>query len=177
MIFKRPERARVMILLLLSINCASDAVVGVTFVEAGPADLSPEFDSRPEKTGPLVGAVCDVGASNPSVNESLMNLNAPECAARLCLWPAVATTALRPVDTGPLCSAECNTDADCADAEFRAIGDPTDSRCRSRFVCAVAFEVGPYCCKRLCMCEDLVGRGPHPEPTSCRPGASCPGAR
>lgn len=47
------------------------------------------------------------------------------------------------------CTASCETNSDC-EAE-------TKEGCKAGFVCAVATQGGPFCCKKLCVCKtDLV---------------------
>jgi hypothetical protein len=64
------------------------------------------------------------------------------------------------------------TDDDCVAAE----GSP----CTGGFVCVVPMVGGPFCCRRMCVCEDLVeGLLPHGRdiPAACdltRPENTCP---
>ncbi len=70
-------------------------------------------------------------------------------------------------------------DADCADAEVRDRANGTDKRCAGGYACAVPFEVGALCCRKLCVCKDFIdARGLPPVPASCDPAvpasiASC----
>jgi hypothetical protein len=75
-----------------------------------------------------------------------------ECPSRLCLIhppPPVGSNANK--DNGPTCTALCESDDDCT-AE-------NDAYCRDKnghavgFACAVATVIGPFCCKRMCVCR------------------------
>jgi hypothetical protein len=48
--------------------------------------------------------------------------------------------------TRATCTATCDNDGDC-DAETKAY-------CKAGFVCAVATQAGPFCCRKLCICRD-----------------------
>jgi hypothetical protein len=86
-----------------------------------------------------------------------------------------------------ICTAECNSDDDCASQYDSTSGS---SKC-GKYVCAVASVVGgadAFCCKKLCLCDaDLQpgfntdGPGPKltrdsynvPIPTACMNATSC----
>ncbi len=105
-----------------------------------------------------VGRICN-NPSGASVTSGVTFVNpAPDCPSRLCMiTPKAPTSNAEQHRTAELsiCTAECNTDADCA--------NPNDdgSLC-SRFVCAVP-SVLPgeenFCCKKLCMCDDDRAKG------------------
>jgi hypothetical protein len=80
------------------------------------------------------------------------------------LRPAKDSLVASEVKTAAVCSAECSKDSDC-EGETRG-EKPADLRCEKGFVCGVAFEVGPLCCKKLCVCRDFVSGG-LPKPASC----------
>lgn len=113
-----------------------------------------------------IGRQCDVATDKIDPLQAVFNDQALECPTRLCIKPAVqnGNTGL---DTDALCTAECSTDDDC---EGQSRGKATDDkRCRTGFTCGVAFEVGPLCCKKLCLCRDFLPVGAPPLPRSCDP--------
>jgi hypothetical protein len=126
--------------------------------------------SAPQGRGGPLGRPCEIPEAPPASRAALMKAPAPECASDACLRPSpegVATV----VDTAPLCTEPCARDADCERAELRdprSPQTPADRRCKSRFVCAVPFEVGPWACRRLCACQDFFA-APPAVPASCRP--------
>jgi hypothetical protein len=155
---------------VLAGGCPDDPIAGVSLPD-GATDATSTMDSRP----PTVGGLCDPGTVRVSQNQSVFNAAAPECPTGLCLWPGIDPGAARPITTGALCTAACNSDADC---EGAVLGDPAttnDTHCKSGFACAIAFEVGPLCCKKLCVCRDFHPDGALPPPQSCLPdaGSSC----
>ncbi len=124
-----------------------------------------------------IGRVCDVQADGGTL-QALFNGQALECPSRICLRPAKDNTVPNAVNTTALCSAECSKDSDC-EGETRDKSNGKDRRCEKGFVCGVAFEVGPLCCKKLCICKDFVTipQGGLPKPASCDPEKSqstCP---
>ena len=72
-----------------------------------------------------------------------------ECPSRICMLPAREAPSFSPPTTS-LCTADCSSDDDCADAELRSSGNPAG--CKKGFVCKVAETVGDFCCRRLCVC-------------------------
>lgn len=108
-----------------------------------------------------IGRLCDVGmgAGGASGTEGQFNNQALECPSRICILPPAAGTA-NP-DTGALCSATCESDDDCSDAEVRPnmSTDPLDKRCRNGFRCRrllPGLSTNPLACKRLCVCRDFL---------------------
>jgi len=70
-----------------------------------------------------------------------------ECDAGRCV---IATTHIL---QNSMCSKFCDSDADCSD------GDP-DTNCQTGFSCLPPQDLGPYCCQKMCLCNDeldLVG--------------------
>jgi hypothetical protein len=118
-----------------------------------------------------IGRPCDV-SSDAGAMQAVFNGQALECPTRLCVKPSRDQAVARPVDTAPYCSAECSKDSDC-DGERRDKTNPRDKRCETGFVCGVAFEVGPLCCKKVCLCKDFitVPQGGLPVPASCKAGS------
>jgi hypothetical protein len=112
-----------------------------------------------------IGRPCDV-QSDAGAMQAVFNGQALECPSRICVKPSreqgVAIT-----DTAPYCTAECSKDSDC-DGERRDTSNARDRRCKSGFVCGVGFEVGPLCCKKLCLCRDFIAQmGGLQTPASC----------
>lgn len=99
-----------------------------------------------------IGRACDVQADAGPL-QAVYNAQALECPSRVCIKPARDPTVARLIDTGPYCTGECSKDGDC-DGQTRGTGNPTG--CKLGFACAVAFEVGPLCCKKLCICKDYL---------------------
>jgi hypothetical protein len=102
-----------------------------------------------------IGRICDLGidAGGTSASTTATVDVGLECPSRICLLPSQdgVTT-----DTTSLCTADCSSDDDCADAELRDKSDMTDKRCIRGFVCKVAQTVGDFCCRKLCVCRDFV---------------------
>jgi hypothetical protein len=125
-----------------------------------------------------LGQSCALDASM-SIQIAAYRTDAPECASGLCLRPATEPGVASFPHTGPTCSRSCQVDADCADAEVRDGTPPDDTRCKSGYTCAVPFEVGPLCCRKICVCRDFVPSGGAPTPAGCDPAlpaslATCP---
>jgi len=91
-----------------------------------------------------------------------------ECPSRICMLPArEAFFADTPLTTS-LCTADCSSDDDCADGELRSSSNPAG--CKGGFACKVAETVGDFCCRRLCVCKDFIGKTPaggYPTPDVC----------
>ena len=47
-----------------------------------------------------------------------------------------------------LCTAECESDSDCDRVP--------ESPCVTGFTCGVAVTVGPFCCRKFCICKDYI---------------------
>ncbi len=47
-----------------------------------------------------------------------------------------------------LCTAECEAESDCDRVP--------ESPCKTGFTCGVAVTVGPFCCKKFCVCKDYI---------------------
>lgn len=129
------------------------------------------------KGDPNVGQPCDL--IDVSASRTVINANASECQTGVCLKVALDPTRA-PMDppTGATCSAECSSDSDC-EGELRDSSNPDDTRCKGGFACGVPFVVGPYCCKKYCMCRDSLGAAGASTPAACQgPNArtTCQGA-
>ena len=141
------------------------------------------FACNPNSIGrPCVNAAGSVPAGTQVSSPAL------ECPSRLCLIQPPSTSTGAP-DGGlarSTCTAECENNDDC-EAETKALCKTADGK-PSRFVCAVAVQAGPFCCRKLCICkEDLVAGvnmdvdGGVMTPFSCdkkqNPMPTCPHAR
>lgn len=114
-----------------------------------------------------IGRPCDV-LKDAGALEAVYNGQALECPSRICLKPSRDINVAMNVDTAPHCTAECSSDSDC-EGEKRNSKNTNDKRCTQGFVCGIAFEVGPLCCKKLCLCKDFlkIPAGGLQPPTSC----------
>jgi hypothetical protein len=105
-----------------------------------------------------IGRMCfiqrDLGTKSPSV---VVNPQALECPSRLCLHHpreggAADTSDSLDGDSLDLCTAECESNDDCEGQTGSTAGE-----CKHGFVCDWPVQVpGPLCCKRLCVCKDLI---------------------
>lgn len=132
-----------------------------------------------------IGRPC-VNPGGQAVQGTQVSSPALECPSRLCLLqPPNASSGNigQGTDGGAFratCTATCNHDSDC-DAE-------TKQYCKEGFVCAVATQAGPFCCRKICICRgDLVqGVNVDPDggtftPFSCdpalNPAPTCPNVK
>ncbi len=90
-----------------------------------------------------VGLRCDLGGSAPP-GETVIASGSLDCTSRICLRPALSTTA--GADTIGMCTDSCTSDEDC-------VGDPS-TPCTGGFACAVPTAVGPFGCESMCVCRD-----------------------
>jgi hypothetical protein len=125
-----------------------------------------------------IGRPC-VNPGGQTVISPQISSPALECPSRLCLLQPAAGTGGADGGYRATCTADCQHDSDC---------DPeTKEQCKQGFVCAVATQTGPYCCKKICVCRaDLVegtnvdADGGTITPFSCiydptfNPNPSCP---
>ncbi len=123
----------------------------------------------------FIGRPCDVQKPDAGSNQAVYNAQALECPSNICLRQS---SALGPVDTTATCTAECSNDKDCEGGETRKGKNPNDKRCIKGFACAIEFEVGPLCCRKLCLCKDFLAdppQGGYPVPAACVPntGSTC----
>ena len=116
-----------------------------------------------------VGRKCDLGQT-PGMSEVVVGSPSLDCPSRQCLKIPVANgkdppegfEALAP-DIG-MCTATCDGDSDCDQVP--------ESPCVSGFTCGIPLTVGPFCCRKLCICKDYVilpDSGKLPTPTACDP--------
>jgi hypothetical protein len=114
-----------------------------------------------------VGRLCDLGAATPQANEVVVASPSLDCVSRTCL--RVPPTRVPPPGSIPptgnsgLCTAECSSDDDCDRVP--------ESPCVTGFTCGVAVTVGPFCCRKFCICKDYVvvppDKGELPIPKAC----------
>ena len=114
-----------------------------------------------------VGRPCEIGTvpvGGTSGQISMVASPALECPSRLCLLGAPATAG-----TGPLCTAECESNQDCEENETADATDPADKRCHGGFVCTWPTTVGSFACRKLCVCTDFVNTptGGFTKPAAC----------
>ncbi|HEX2687334.1 MAG TPA: hypothetical protein VHN14_11995 [Kofleriaceae bacterium] len=99
-----------------------------------------------------VGRLCDLGAATPQANETVIASPSLDCVSRTCLR-VVQSRPLPPGSVPPsgnngLCTAECSSDSDCDRVP--------ESPCVTGFTCGVAVTVGPFCCRKFCICKDYI---------------------
>jgi hypothetical protein len=118
-------------------------------------------------TGNPVGRICDLGGSQaPQPGESVVASPSLDCVTRTCLRvpstnPMPPKGSMPPTGTNGLCTAECATPDDCEKVP--------ESPCVLGFTCAIPVTVGPFCCKKFCICKDYVAFPPsgQPLPDAC----------
>jgi hypothetical protein len=122
------------------------AIVGIAMFACNPNSIG-----RP-CINPGGQAVRGVQISSPAL----------ECPSRLCLLqPANASSGNigQGTDGGVFratCTALCGSDSDC---------DPeTNKYCKEGFACAVASDVGPFCCRKMCICRADLQQGTNVDP-------------
>jgi hypothetical protein len=113
-----------------------------------------------------VGRLCDLGTATPQVSEVVVASPSLDCVSRTCLrYPPNRPPppgSVPPTGTSGLCTAECSSDGDCDRVP--------ESPCLTGFTCGIAVTVGPYCCRKFCICKDYVtipDSGELPTPMAC----------
>lgn len=98
-----------------------------------------------------VGRTCDLGSQLPAPAEVVVASPSLDCVSHTCLrvplgrvLPEGSTYS----ENSGLCTAECESDGDCDRVP--------ESPCKTGFTCGVAVTVGPFCCKKFCICKDYV---------------------
>lgn len=98
-----------------------------------------------------VGRECFIGLDAGTPTQAIVASPALECQSRTCL----RVPNERDVDELPegseytnLCTAECSSDQDCDRVP--------ESPCQTGFTCAIPVVVGPFCCRKLCVCKDYL---------------------
>jgi hypothetical protein len=104
-----------------------------------------------------IGRVCELNIpdAGASATNATINPQALECPSRTCILPN-AEKSVDMSQTGPLCTASCNTDDYCSDAEGGPKGDKVDRRCESGFACVIPTTVGDFRCRWMCVCRDFL---------------------
>jgi hypothetical protein len=100
-----------------------------------------------------IGRPCDLAVKDGGIpssgNTATINSQAVECPSRICLLPAADKNADK---VGALCTADCSSDEDCEDGETSSAA----GRCSTGFICMVPTTVGDFCCRKMCVCKDLI---------------------
>lgn len=99
-----------------------------------------------------VGRLCDLGTATPQVSEVVVASPSLDCVSRTCLRVPLSR-ALPPgsaytTGNNGLCTAECSSDGDCDRVP--------ESPCITGFTCGIAVTVGPFCCRKFCICKDYI---------------------
>ena len=99
-----------------------------------------------------VGRICDIGSQMPAATEVVVASPSLDCVSRTCLRVPLSKElppgSSFPAGNNGLCTAECSSDSDCDRVP--------ESPCVGGFTCGVAVTVGPFCCKKFCICKDYV---------------------
>jgi len=102
--------------------------------------------------GEPVGRICDLGTALPQAGEVVVASPSLDCVSRTCLRVPLGRElppgSEYPAGTNGLCTAECGGDSDCERVP--------ESPCVTGFTCGIAVTVGPFCCKKFCICKDYV---------------------
>ena len=116
--------------------------------------------------GEPVGRICDLGTALPQAGEVVVASPSLDCVSRTCLRVPLGRElpegSSYPAGTNGLCTAECSGDSDCERVP--------ESPCITGFTCGVAVTVGPFCCRKFCICKDYVvlpDKGELPTPKAC----------
>lgn len=102
--------------------------------------------------GEPVGRICDLGTQTPQPAEVVVASPSLDCVTRTCLrYPLgreLPPGSKFPEGNNGLCTAECASDDDCDRVP--------ESPCITGFTCGIAVTVGPFCCRKFCICKDYV---------------------
>jgi hypothetical protein len=102
-----------------------------------------------------VGRQCFIGnIGDAGADQTIIASPALECQSKTCLHIDGFNT--------DLCTGDCATDDDCDT-------DPA-SPCKSGWACMVPIVVGPFCCRKQCVCRDYLlipDGGTPPAPSAC----------
>ena len=108
-----------------------------------------------------IGRTCELGVMPMGGSSgSIATISSPalECPSRICLLPGAETANAQ--NTGPLCTAGCESNDDCQDGETGPKNNPDDHHCENGFVCMWPTLVGDFACQRFCVCRDFVVEPP-----------------
>jgi hypothetical protein len=154
--------------MLTEVKRTVDHQLGLLALLAVIAGCGSKHIGRPCELGVAAGGLASGGAV-------VISSSALECPSRLCLLsPATADGA----DPGAMCTAACEIDDDCADADTAPTAK--EGGCRGGFGCGWPTTVGPFCCQKMCICRDLVPepKGGYVEPAACKtPAGGCVNVR
>ena len=99
-----------------------------------------------------VGRICDLGTELPAETEVVVTSPSLDCVTRTCLRVPrsreLPDGSKYPGGNNGLCTAECESSDDCDRVP--------ESPCITGFACGVAVTVGPFCCRKVCICKDYV---------------------
>lgn len=116
--------------------------------------------------GEPVGRICDLGTALPQAGEVVVASPSLDCVSRTCLRVPLGRElpegSKYPSGANGLCTAECSSDGDCERVP--------ESPCITGFTCGIAVTVGPFCCRKFCICKDYVvlpDEGELPTPKAC----------
>lgn len=119
--------------------------------------------------GEPVGRICDLGAATPEASEVVVASPSLDCVTRTCLRVPLGRElppgSAFPSGNNGLCTSECESEDDCERVP--------ESPCVGGFACGVAVTVGPFCCRKFCVCKDYIvvpESGDIPTPKACDPG-------
>lgn len=107
----------------------------------------------------FLGDVVDLDAGEGE--QTILSSPALECPSRTCLHVPLTGQLPEGSEYTDLCTAFCDGDDDCDKME--------ESPCVNGFTCAVATVVGPFCCRKVCICRDyiMIPDGGVPLPQAC----------
>ena len=112
-----------------------------------------------------VGRRCFIGVDAGNDSQAIITSKALECQSRICLhYPQdEGVTPPEGSEYADMCTGECAADDECDKVP--------ESPCVSGFTCAVPVVVGPFCCRKMCICRDflVVPEGGLPLPEACNP--------
>jgi hypothetical protein len=111
-----------------------------------------------------VGRICFIGADAGNASQAIIASPALECNSRTCLHQPLQGQLPEGSVYADLCTSECSEDGDCDKSP--------ESPCVNGFTCAVPVVVGPFCCRKMCICRDyiVIPDGGVPLPAACDPG-------
>jgi hypothetical protein len=112
-----------------------------------------------------VGRRCFIGVDAGNDTQAIVASPALECPSRTCLhYPQDdGITPPEGAEYADMCTADCASDDECDKVP--------ESPCISGFTCAVPVVVGPFCCRKMCICRDFlfVPADGLPAPEACNP--------
>jgi hypothetical protein len=110
----------------------------------------------------FVGNVPDGGAGQ----QAIVSSPALECPSRTCLRQPLQGQLPPESQYADLCTDDCSSASDCDRVP--------ESPCVTGFTCAIPVVVGPFCCRKLCVCKDylVIPDGGVSTPASCDPDNS-----